>query len=116
VASILLVVNRMTSSRWTPVVLFATALVLSACAAQRRPPESAGGSGGRLKDSVPEKVAAQRAATPGLELEDDDARFGVGAAQERKRQRDEKYDRRTKAANATDIRGTPAVAPLPLKY
>ncbi|MDB4981562.1 MAG: hypothetical protein JWM82_2314 [Myxococcales bacterium] len=95
-------------------MLFGTALVVSACAGPRRPPETAGA--GRLKDSVPEKVAAQRAASPGLDLENDDARWGEGAAQERKRQRDEKYDRRTKAANAPDIRATPAAAPLPLKY
>jgi hypothetical protein len=104
----------MTSSRWTRTVLFGAALVFSACAGPRRPPETAGA--GRVKDSSPEKLAAQRSATPGLDLENEDARWGNGAAQERKRQRDEKYDRRTKAANATDIRGTPAMAPLPLKY
>jgi hypothetical protein len=104
----------MTSSRWTRTVLCGTALVVSACAGARRSPENVGAS--RLKDSVPEKVAAQRAASPGLDLENDDARWGNGAAQERKRQRDEKYDRRTKAANATDIRANPATAPLPLKY
>jgi len=39
----------------------------------------------RIQDSAPEKVAAQRAAARGLDLEADDARWGVEAAQERKR-------------------------------
>jgi hypothetical protein len=39
----------------------------------------------RVKDSAPEKIAAQRAALPGLNLEQEDQRWGVEAARERKR-------------------------------
>ena len=99
----------MTSSRWTRTFLLGLALVAPACAAQQRAPETASAS--RIKDSAPEKTAALRAATPGLELEEDDARWGVNAAQERKRIRDEQ---RRKAASTTDIRATPTgeVAPV----
>jgi hypothetical protein len=103
----------MTSAQWTRTALLGTGLLLSACAGSRRPPENA--SAARIKDSAPEKLAAQRAATPGLE--DEDARWGIGAAQERKRQRDEKNEQRRKAAGTTDIRATPTVgiAPVPPK-
>jgi hypothetical protein len=42
----------------------------------------------RIKDSVPEKIAAQRAATPGLALEREDERWGFEAARERRRAAD----------------------------
>ena len=90
--------------------LLASALLFSACAGQRRPIENANGA--RLKDSVPEKLAAQRAATPGLE--DEDARWGISAAQERKRRRDEQNDARLKAASTTDIRSTPSIEVAPI--
>jgi len=46
-----------------------------ACAASPRPrPEP------RVKDSVPDKIAAQRAASGELNLEDDDERWGIEAA------------------------------------
>ena len=41
----------------------------------------------RIKDSVPEKIAAQRAAQSNLNLQAEDERWGVEAARERKRKR-----------------------------
>ena len=97
-------------SRWARTAVLAAGVLLAACPGGRRTPETSGSA--RLKDSAPEKIAATRAATPGLKLEDEDARWGITAAQERRRARDE--DRR-KAASMTDIRATPTVevAPLP---
>lgn len=87
-------------------------LLLAACAGPRRPPETAATA--RMKDSAPEKVAAQRAAAPGLKLEEDDQRWGITAAKERKQRRDE---REARPAGATILPGTPDVemppAPLP---
>lgn len=43
----------------------------------------------RMSDAAPEKVASQRAAAPhGLQLEQDDERWGIEAAKERRRQQD----------------------------
>jgi hypothetical protein len=87
-------------------------LLLGACAGPRRPTETAATA--RLKDSAPEKVAAQRAAAPGLKLEDDDQRWGIAAAKERKQRRDD--ERARNAATKTFIPGTAGVevAPAPL--
>jgi hypothetical protein len=86
-------------------------LLLAACG-PRRPPETAASA--RMKDSAPEKVAAQRAATPGLKLEEDDQRWGINAAKERKQARD---DRARRAASTTILPGKADVevppAPLP---
>jgi hypothetical protein len=57
-------------------------MVLTMGCATSHPPESK--SPPRLKDSVPEKVAAQRAASGNLQLEPEDERWGVEAAKERK--------------------------------
>ena len=66
-------------------VLFAFLVGASACAAPRprtdAPP--------RIKDSPPEKAAAQRAALSNLKLEAEDERWGVEAARERKQRRAE---------------------------
>ncbi|HEY7372047.1 MAG TPA: hypothetical protein VIF57_07690 [Polyangia bacterium] len=44
----------------------------------------------RMQDSAPEKVAAQRAAAAHeLQLEQDDERWGIDAARERKQQQEE---------------------------
>ena len=60
--------------------------LLASCASGPRPrPESAQ----RVPDSAPEKVAAQRAAT-GLRLEEDDERWGIVAARERKQRAEPK--------------------------
>jgi hypothetical protein len=52
------------------------------CARSAPPPTE---TPARVKDSAPEKIAAQRAAIPGLNLEQDDQRWGIEAARERKR-------------------------------
>jgi hypothetical protein len=63
-----------------------------------------------MKDSPAEKIAAQRAATP--ELEDEDARWGISAAQERKRRGEEQ---RKQSAAKEDVRPNPTfeLTPIP---
>jgi len=46
----------------------------------------------RIRDSVAEKSAAQRSASGGLQLEDEDQRWGIEAAKERKRRSDAARD------------------------
>jgi hypothetical protein len=75
---------------WTRRLLLATSLSLVACAGvQLRSDEVAP----RIKDSAPEKIAAQRAAAPGLALEAEDDRWGLTAAAERKRAQDDRKAR-----------------------
>ena len=77
------------------------------CATAPKPPASAS----RVKDSAPEKIAAQRAAgAHGLQLEAEDERWGVEAARERKRQTDEAKPREAAAASGTRVDVT---TPLP---
>ena len=65
------------------------------CATAPKPRESAS----RAKDSAPEKIAAQRAAGPhGLQLESEDQRWGIEAARERKREKEEAKVREAAAA------------------
>lgn len=59
-------------------------LVALSCAGSPKRPEA---SSPRLKDSAPEKIAAQRPAGPhGAQLEREDERWGFDAARERRRQ------------------------------
>jgi hypothetical protein len=88
---------------WSRRILLATALPLSACAGAQHRPEN---TSARVRDSAPEKAAAQRAATPGLALEADDERWGITAAAQRKRAQD---DQKAKAAAATGGPGTSRV-------
>jgi hypothetical protein len=60
-----------------------TALLVGAGCA--RTPPRATETPARVKDSAPEKIAAQRAAIPGLNLEQEDQRWGSEAARERRR-------------------------------
>jgi len=61
-------------------------LLLGSCATA---PKRAENSSPRTPDSAPEKIASQRAAAPhSLTLEQDDERWGIEAAKERKRQQD----------------------------
>jgi hypothetical protein len=61
-----------------------TIFLLGAGCARSAPPRAE--TPARLKDSAPEKIAAQRAAgPPGLNLEREDERWGIEAARERKR-------------------------------
>jgi hypothetical protein len=65
-----------------------------------------------MKDSAPEKVAAQRAAAPHSiqTLEQDDERWGIEAARERKRLQDEEKARRQRdgVGKAVDVTLPPA--------
>jgi hypothetical protein len=67
---------------------FAGVLTLSCAAAPRPRPESAQ----RVPDSAPDKIAAQRAAT-GLHVEDDDERWGLVAARQRRERAEQKKNR-----------------------
>ena len=82
-------------------------LLLAACA--RTPKQQETAPPPRIKDSVPERAAAQRTATPGLRLESEDERWGIEAAQERKRQEEANKPSGAKA----DGGASKAVTPLP---
>jgi hypothetical protein len=69
----------------------ALALGAAACVGSAQSPEAA--TAQRLKDSTPERSAALRSATPGLEAEDQ--RWGIEAAKQRRQ------DRARQAAAAT---------------
>lgn len=71
--------------------VLAGALLFVACASAPKTPTSPP----RMKDSASDRVAAQRAAAPhGVPLEQDDERWGIEAARERKRQQDAAKARR----------------------
>jgi hypothetical protein len=67
--------------------LLAAGVLAAACAG---PPRPRAETPARIKDSAPEKIAAQRAATPGLGVEREDERWGFEAARERRRAADER--------------------------
>jgi hypothetical protein len=68
-----------------PRTFIGVVLLLASCATAPKPPASSP----RIADAAPEKAAAQRAAGPhGLELEQNDGRWGFDAARDRKRQQD----------------------------
>jgi len=75
----------MTITRTLLRTTFVVALLASCAGGPRSRPESAQ----RVPDSAPEKIAAQRAAT-GLRLEEDDERWGIVAARERKQRAEQK--------------------------
>jgi hypothetical protein len=77
--------------------LVGLALLVLGCASGPRPqPETPA----RVKDSAPEKIAAQRSAARGLDLEQDDQRWGFEAARERRRSQDQKQQDAGKSAGA----------------
>lgn len=67
--------------------LLAVCLLGLACATGSRPRAEAPP---RVKDSAPDKIAAQRAASGNLRLEEDDDRWGIEAARERKNTSDQR--------------------------
>ncbi|HVU52359.1 MAG TPA: hypothetical protein VHL80_16810 [Polyangia bacterium] len=75
----------MTSNTFVRAFILGASLA-SACAASRPRTETVAAR--RLDDTAPDRSAALRAATPGLELEAEDARWGIEAAKERRRARD----------------------------
>ena len=108
-AEILRISRDMTITRPLVRIIFVGALV-AACAAGPRPhPESAQ----RVPDSAPDKIAAQRAAT-GLHLEEDDARWGIVAARQRKERTEPKNARPPvppAAPEPVDVQLSPGAAP-----
>lgn len=82
-------------------------LLLASCATAQRPTEAAL----RVPDSVPERMAAQRAGAPrSLELEPNEERWGIEAARERKRQRDAAKEKQAPAetGKSVDVTTPPA--------
>jgi hypothetical protein len=77
----------MTITRSCLRTIFVGALLASCAAGPRSRPDSVQ----RVPDSAPDKIAAQNAAT-GLHLEEDDARWGIVAARQRKQHADQKND------------------------
>ena len=83
-------------------------LALSCAGAPKRaePPPA------RLKNSAPEKTAAQKSAAPGgLQLEAEDERWGVEAAKERKRVEEERRAAAKPAAGGAAGKGVQVVPP-----
>jgi len=82
-------------------------LVALSCAGSPKRPAA---SSARMKDAAPEKIAAQRAAAPhGMQLEQEDQRWGFEAARERRREDDARkaQKRPTATDQAVDVT-TPA--------
>ena len=75
----------MTTTTFLRTTVLAAGLLFAACATGRPRTETA--TARRTPDSAPERSASLRAATPGLELESEDERWGIEAAKERKRDR-----------------------------
>jgi hypothetical protein len=90
--------------------LTATATLLTpACASAPRPQAEAPPAAARIQDSRPERIAAQRAGAPAsLELEQNDERWGIEAARDRR-----EAERQNQNAPVTPPPTTPipAVAP-----
>lgn len=76
----------MTSKRSASIKILACALLMASCAASGARTETVASQ--RLRDSAPERSAAMRAATPGLDLEAEDQRWGIEAAKARRRRGD----------------------------
>jgi len=101
--------------RPSPLPFVILVVVAMACATTKpRPPADApvrsseaatkpGDPPPRLKDSAPERAAATRGAATNLQLEQEDQRWGIEAARERKRREQEKA---APAAEPTPADGT----------
>jgi hypothetical protein len=88
-------------------VLAGALLLVASCATAPR----SSASPPRMKDSAPEKVAAQRTAAPhGLQLEQQDERWGFDAARERRREQDAARARKQPSLGdkAVDVTPPPA--------
>jgi hypothetical protein len=94
----------MASTRWFLVPWLSTALLLASCATGPKPPAPTP----RSADSAPEKQAAMRAAAPhSLELEQNDERWQIEAAKERKRQQDAAKAKSQGPENGKSVNVTP---------
>jgi hypothetical protein len=90
--------------------LTATAtLMTAACASAPRPQAEVPAPAARIPDSRPERIAAQRAGAPAsLELEQNDERWGIEAARDRREAEGQK-----KSATVTPPPTTPIPAAAP---
>jgi hypothetical protein len=66
------------------------ALLAGACASSAKPRQTPAEA--RLHESAPEKTAAQRSSARGLELEQNDERFGIEAAQAKRHEEAQKKE------------------------
>ena len=81
--------------------MVAIGLVAASCAGSPKRPAA---TSGRMKDSAPEKIAAQRAAAPhGAQLEQEDERWGFEAARERRRENDARKAQKQPAGGAAAV-------------
>ena len=87
-----------------PRAILTLALLVLACAAQKPAPAAP-----RFSDSVPEQSAALRAADPRLKSEDEEQRWGIEGARQRKREREQA----AAAARTDDATTRKAVIPMP---
>jgi hypothetical protein len=96
----------MSPTRVSGLRLFAAACLMAlSCATAPKRQEAAAP---RMTDSAPETIAAQRAGGPHeLQLEQDDERWGIEAAKERKRQQDEARARQRPAGAGKSVDVTP---------
>jgi hypothetical protein len=92
----------MTSTRFLRAFVLGLSLT-SACAASQPRTETLAA---RQRDTTPDRSAALRAATPGLQLDAEDERWGIEAAKERRRPRD---PRASKPQAPLPVAGTAAV-------
>jgi hypothetical protein len=97
--------------RWLLLLCFPVFLFLACAGAQRGGPASPGPA--RIKDSAPEKIAAQRAGDRNLDAEAEERRWGFEAARERRRLADEERRRaRREPSGPVDVQGAPRAAPF----
>lgn len=93
----------MNPGRWFLSGALSATLLLTACATAPKPAETSP----RVADSAPEKRAAVRAAAPqSLQLEQNDERWQIDAARERKRQQDDAKARRQTQENGKSVNVT----------
>jgi hypothetical protein len=117
-AALLLSSSGVKTTLRTITTLCGVSLLVLACATGPRPRAD---SSARAKDTVPDKIAAQRAATPGLQLGREDDRWGFEAARERRRADDQKKKQQQQPSVSSapvqtgpaDLRETPVLPPAP---
>lgn len=84
--------------------LVLTGLLALSCATA---PKRAESPPPRVKDSAPEKIAAQRDATPGLKLQENADRWQIEAAQERRRDAPQKQTAQARRPPELNVKGGP---------
>jgi hypothetical protein len=99
---------KMALPSWLGLRVLGLGLLALSCASGPKP-RAENAPPPRLKDSAPERAASQRASARNMNLEEEDQRWGIAAAQERKRQE------KQKAEPAATLPTPPAPGPVDLK-